>query len=83
MGVSANSLRIDLVVVTCSRSAGVVPAAPRPAVGLIVGGTLGAPLFIDQCLPIGNGNLVVIRVDFAEGKEAVAVAAIIDEGGLQ
>jgi len=32
---------------------------------------------------IGDGDLVVIRVDFAEGEEAVAVAAIFHERSLQ
>ncbi len=36
-----------------------------------------------QPLPIGNGDLVVVRMDFAEGEEAVAVAAILDECRLE
>ncbi|MNE08160.1 hypothetical protein D3C80_1008060 [compost metagenome] len=32
---------------------------------------------------VGDGDLVVVRVDFVEGQEAVAVAAVFDEGGLQ
>jgi hypothetical protein len=38
---------------------------------------------LDQGLTVGNGNLVVIGMDFAEGEEAVPVAAIFDECGLQ
>jgi len=32
---------------------------------------------------VGDGDLIIIRVDFVEGQEAVAVAAIFNEGGLQ
>jgi hypothetical protein len=34
-------------------------------------------------LPVGERDLVIIGVDFGEGQEAVAVAAVIDEGRLQ
>jgi len=40
-------------------------------------------LFGDQRLAIGDRDLVVIRVDFAECQETVPVAAIIDEGRLK
>src|SRR5471030_1968434 len=36
-----------------------------------------------QGLPVGHGNLVIVWVDFGEGQEALAVAAIFDKGGLQ
>src|SRR5690606_16714160 len=32
---------------------------------------------------VGDRDLVVVRVDLVEGQEAVAVAAVLDEGGLQ
>src|SRR5690606_33494641 len=32
---------------------------------------------------VGDRNLVVVRMDLVEGQEAVAVAAVFDEGGLQ
>src|SRR5215468_4097877 len=44
---------------------------------------VGALFLVDQRLPIGDRYLVVIWVDFAERQEAVAVAAIVHEGGLQ
>ena len=47
----------------------------RLAVGALVG--------FDQRLTVGDWDLVIIGVDFAEGEEAVAVAAIFDESGLQ
>ena len=39
--------------------------------------------FLKQRLPVGDRDLVIIRMDFGEGEEAVPVAAVIDEGGLQ
>jgi hypothetical protein len=44
---------------------------------------MSALFFGDQRLPVGDRNLIVVRVNFAEGQEAVAVAAVIDEGRLQ
>ena len=61
-------------------------AAAMPAgaaIVLVLGGALGAALFVDQRLPVGDRDLVVIRMDFAERQEAVAIAAIVDESGLQ
>ena len=43
----------------------------------------GLGVGFEQRLPVGDGDLVVIGVDFAEGEESVPVAAIFDEGGLQ
>ena len=42
-----------------------------------------ALLFAQQGFAIFLRNLVIIGVDFREGKKAVAIAAIIDEGSLQ
>ena len=40
-------------------------------------------LHVEQALPVGDGDLVVVGMDLAEGEEAVPVAAVFDEGGLQ
>ena len=37
----------------------------------------------DQRLPVGDRDLVIVGMDFREGEEALAVAAIFDKGGLQ
>ena len=57
--------------------------ASGAVVGLGVGGALGALVLGDQRLPVGDRDLIVVGMDFAEGEEAVAVAAVVDEGGLQ
>ena len=48
---------------------------------LFLGGVLG--LLAKQRFAVGLGDLVIIGVDFAEGQEAVAIAAIIDERRLE
>ncbi len=40
-------------------------------------------MLLQQRLTVGEGDLVVVGMDFGEGEEAVPVAAIVDEGGLQ
>jgi hypothetical protein len=63
-------------------------AVPRAAaVGAIfvffLGLAMGALIGLDQRLTVGDRNLIVIRMDFAEGQKAVAVASVFDEGGLE
>ena len=50
---------------------------------LFLGLAMGAFVGLDQRLAIGDRNLIIVRMDFAEGQKAVAVAAIFDEGRLQ
>jgi len=50
---------------------------------LFLGLAMGALVGLDQRLTVGDRDLIVVRVDFAEGQEAVAVAAIFDERRLQ
>ena len=38
---------------------------------------------LQQRLPVGERDLVVVGMDFGEGQKAVAIAAVIDEGRLQ
>jgi hypothetical protein len=58
-------------------------AALGACVGFRISLGLGRGLLVDQRLPIGHGDLVVVGVDFVKGEEAVAVAAVFDECGLQ
>jgi hypothetical protein len=48
---------------------------------LFLGGLLR--FLLQERVAVGLGDLVIIGVDFAEGQEAVAVAAIIDERRLE
>ncbi|WP_354167622.1 MULTISPECIES: hypothetical protein [unclassified Bradyrhizobium] len=58
-------------------------AALRAVLALFLGLAMGLLFGFDQSLPVGNRDLVVVGMDFAEGEEAVAVAAIFDESGLE
>jgi hypothetical protein len=68
-------------------AAGVAVARAAAAVGavlaLFLGFAMGLFFGLDQCLPVGDRDLVVVGMDFAEGEEAVAVAAIFNESGLE
>ncbi len=59
------------------------PTASGAPVDLGIGSALGALLLLDQRLPVGDRNLVIIGMDFTEGEEAVTVAAVFDESGLK
>jgi len=58
-------------------------AAVGTIFGFLLGLAMGALIGLDQRLAVGHRNLIVVRMDFAEGQKAVAVAAIFDKGGLQ
>ncbi|MDH2381405.1 hypothetical protein [Bradyrhizobium sp. CER78] len=59
------------------------PAAMAAVLMLFLGLAMGALVGFDQRLTVGDRDLVVVGMDFAEGQEAVTVAAILDEGSLQ
>jgi hypothetical protein len=62
-----------------------MPRAPAGGAVLVLFFRLavGALFGLDQGLTIRHRNLVVVGMDFAKGEETMAVAAILDEGGLQ
>jgi len=60
-----------------------VAAAVRAVLALFFGLAMGAFFRLDQGLTVGDRDLIVVRVNFAEGEKAMAVATILDEGGLQ
>ncbi len=74
-----------LHVLALAMAAMAVPAAAAAAamIGFGVGLALLARFFRQQRLPVGDGNLIIVGVDFREGQEAVSVAAVIDERRLQ
>lgn len=51
-------------------------------VGLFLSFAMGAFIRLDQRLTVGDRDLVVVRMNFAESEKAVAVATVFDEGGL-
>ena len=80
---SAGSLLISSRGRRAGRSRRPLAATACAVVGLDVGGALLALFLGDQRLPVGDRNLIVVRMDFAERQEAVAIAAVVDEGRLQ
>ncbi|WP_275451369.1 MULTISPECIES: hypothetical protein [Bradyrhizobium] len=58
-------------------------AAMAAVLVLFLGFAMGTLVGFDQRLTVGDRDLVVVGMDFAEGQEAVPVAAILDEGSLQ
>src|SRR6476661_498956 len=68
-------LLLGLLVRICSRFGA--------GVGLGLGFRFGLGFFLQKCLPVGYRDLIVVGMDFTEGQEAVAIAAVVDEGGLQ
>ena len=79
-----NDLALDALAIAAAARIASAWSAPVGAVlGLLFGLAMGAFVRLDQSLTIGNWNLVVIGMDFAEGQKAVTFAAIFDKGRLQ
>ena len=58
-------------------------AAAFVAAFFLVGFAIGTGVFGQQRFAVGDRNLVIVGMDFAESQKAVAVAAIFDEGRLK
>jgi GAF domain-containing protein len=75
---------LDAVAIAAAARIAVARAAAVGTVfGLFFSFAMGAFVRLDQRLAIGDRDLIIVRMDFAEGQKAVAVAAIFNEGGLQ
>jgi hypothetical protein len=66
-----------------ARTAMARTAAAGAVLGFFLRLAVGALVGFDQRLTVGDGDLIIVGMNFAEGEKAVAVAAIFDEGGLQ
>jgi hypothetical protein len=74
--------RLRPIVMTAMAAAAGIAVARTAAVtvggtvlALFLGLAVGALIGLDQGLTVGDRNLVIVGMDFAEGEEAVAVAA--------
>jgi len=79
---------LALNAIAMAAAAGVAVARTAAvAVGTVfaffLGLAMGALIRLDQRLTVSNRNLIIVRMNFAEGEEAVAIAAILDERRLQ
>jgi hypothetical protein len=77
---------LALHAIALAAAAGVAVARPAAVMAavlmLFLGFAVCALVGLDQRLTVGDRDLVVVGMDFAEGEEAVTIAAIFDEGGL-
>ena len=79
-----DNLALDaLATAAAARIAVARPAPVRTVFGFFLGLAMGTFVGFDQRLTIGDRNLVIVRMNFAEGEKAVTVAAVLDEGRLQ
>jgi hypothetical protein len=75
---------LDAVAMAATARIAVARAAAVGTVfGFFLGLAMGAFIGFDQRLTVGDRDLIIVGMDFAEGQEAVAVAAIFNEGRLQ
>ena len=58
-------------------------AAGGAVLALFLGFAMGALVSLDQRLTVGDRDLIVVRMNFGEGEETVAVAAVVDKGRLE
>jgi hypothetical protein len=82
---TSDDVALDALAMTAAAGVAVARAAAavRAILALFLGFAVGLFFGLDQRLPVGHRDLVIIGVNFAEGEEAVAVAAIFDESGLE
>jgi hypothetical protein len=81
---SLDHAALDPIALAATARVAVARAAAVGAIfGFFLGLAMGALIGFDQRLTIGDRDLIIVRMDFTEGQEAMAVAAIFDEGRLQ
>ncbi len=79
-----DDLALDALAIAATARIAVARAAAIGAgLALLLGLAMGAFVRLDQGLAIGDRDLIVVRMNFAEGQKAVTVAAVLDEGRLQ
>src|SRR6185437_14066007 len=79
-----DNVALDTVAAAAAARVAMARAPPaRTMLALFLCLAVGAFVGFDQCLPVGDRDLVVVGMNFAEGEETMAVAAVFDEGGLE
>jgi len=77
-------LALDALAIAAPARAAMARTAPIGAIFILfLGLAMSALVGFDQGLTVGDRDLIVVRVNFAEGKKAMAVAAVFDKGGLK
>ena len=72
-----------IVAAAAARTAMARAPAAGAAFAFLLGLAMGALVGLDQRLTVGDRDLIVVGMDFAEGEEAMSVPAIFDEGCLK
>jgi hypothetical protein len=83
LGMSDDLALDPFAAAAAARTAVALPPPAGAVLALLFGLAMGAFVGFDQRLTVGDRDLVIVGVNFAEGEEAVAVAAIFDEGRLE
>lgn len=84
VGGTLDHLALDTVAMAAAAGIAMTrPAAMAAVLVLFLGLAMGALVGFDQRLTVGDRDLVIVGMDFGEGEEAVAVAAIFDESRLK
>jgi len=79
-----DDLTLDALAIAAPARAAVARTAPTGAIFIFfLGLAMSALVGFDQRLTIGDRDLIIVRMNFAEGKKAVAVAAVFDKGSLK
>jgi hypothetical protein len=79
-----NDITLHALAVIASPGAAMTRTASVGAIlGFFLGLAMRAFVGFNQSLTICHRDLVIVRMDFAEGKKAVAIATVFDEGSLQ
>src|SRR5215469_548862 len=82
--VAFNDVALDALAMAAPAQIAMARAAAAVTVFVfLLGLAMGALVRLDQRLPVGDRDLVIIGMDFAEGQKAVPVPAIFDKRGLQ
>src|SRR5258708_3065563 len=58
------------------------PAAPFPP-RLLFLLTMRTGFLFKQSLTVGDGDLIIVRMNFGKSEESVAIAAVVDKGRLE
>jgi hypothetical protein len=81
---SLDHAALHAVALAATAGVAVARAAAVGAIfGFFLGLAMGALIGFYQRLTVGDRDLIIVGMDFAEGQEPMAIAAIFDEGRLQ
>ena len=86
-GSAAHALLVAVMIASAAArtATAATGASTATGAGFMLGfrSTVRAFVFGDQRLTVGDRDLIIVGMDFAEGEKAVAVAAVIDERRLK